>query len=354
DGPYVTIQDLEAPNTAIATSSDGTFNYTRSQQGFEDVMVYYHIDSYQRYVQNLQFYTLQNSPLKVDPHGLNGQDNSHFVPQGSNSRLGFGEGCVDDAEDADVIIHEYGHALSYAGSPGSNSGTERNGLDEGIGDYVAASYSKALTYNKWKDTFTWDGHNECWLGRSASLNTQYPPSTSDFYVYGEIWASTLMEVYDEIGRHPCDATVFQSLYSHLANMTLTDAANVIMDADSALTVGAHSTNFRDAFCRRGIFSGTGPGQSCFVNAQDITDAGLAWELFPNPNAGEFTINIADVHRRQDLRFDVTNLLGQPYHKGEIRQHFTKVALPELPNGMYFVRIMEGEQVLATKKLEVFR
>ena len=68
-------------------------------------------------------------------------DQSVFIGNSGNSYLLFGEGGVDDAEDADVIIHEYAHAISYAASPETNSGTERRGLDEGLGDYFAAIYS---------------------------------------------------------------------------------------------------------------------------------------------------------------------------------------------------------------------
>ena len=199
-------------------------------------MVYYHIDTFQRYVQSLGFTTLLNGQVKADPHGLNGQDNSHYIS--TDNRVAFGEGGVDDAEDADVIIHEYGHALSNAGSPFSNSGLERQGLDEGIGDYVATTYSRGISYTFWKNVFTWDGHNEFWTGRSASNNTLYPPSNAnDIYLIGAIWNSTLMEVWVEIGKEASDKVFFESLYGHAPNTTLTDAALIHIDGlDSILVV----------------------------------------------------------------------------------------------------------------------
>jgi hypothetical protein len=33
-------------------------------------------------------------------------------------RLAFGEGGVDDAEDVDVVLHEYGHAIQHDTVPG--------------------------------------------------------------------------------------------------------------------------------------------------------------------------------------------------------------------------------------------
>ncbi len=112
DGPYIELIDFESPGGAPVTEPDPDgFTYTRSQQGFEDVMCYYHIDANQRYIQSLGFNTIQNGPIGCDPHGLNGQDNSHYLP-GSN-RISFGEGGVDDDEDADVILDEYGHAIQH-------------------------------------------------------------------------------------------------------------------------------------------------------------------------------------------------------------------------------------------------
>lgn len=52
---YVMLEDREAPLIPMTTSVDGNFNFTRSQAGFEDAMVYYDIDTFQRYVQSLGF-----------------------------------------------------------------------------------------------------------------------------------------------------------------------------------------------------------------------------------------------------------------------------------------------------------
>lgn len=48
---------------------------------------------------------------------------------------------VDDAEDADVILHELGHGIHDFLTVGHLSQIE--GLSEGIGDYIAMSYSRS-------------------------------------------------------------------------------------------------------------------------------------------------------------------------------------------------------------------
>ncbi|MEZ4916786.1 MAG: hypothetical protein R2836_07345 [Chitinophagales bacterium] len=64
----------------------------------------------------VRFYRFRCLQISVDTHGNNGADNSFFSPA-TPLRLIFGEGGVDDAEDADVIIHEYGHAISHFAAP---------------------------------------------------------------------------------------------------------------------------------------------------------------------------------------------------------------------------------------------
>ena len=98
------------------------------------------------------------------PHGFQGKDNSHYSPTGN--WISFGTGGVDDAEDPDVIWHEYGHAIQYSFAAGWGDG-ECAALGEGYADYWAASYSRWA--GQWtKDdapyswVYKWDGHNEFW------------------------------------------------------------------------------------------------------------------------------------------------------------------------------------------------
>ena len=70
-----------------------------------------------------------------------GQDNS-FATDHPKNELRFGKGGVDDAEDAEVILHEYGHALHFA--QGFVFGSARAGaISEGFADYWAVTVSDA-------------------------------------------------------------------------------------------------------------------------------------------------------------------------------------------------------------------
>ena len=75
-----------------------------------------------------------------DPHRADGADNSYY--QRTTQRLAFGQGSVNNAECADVIVHKLGHALHNWLTHGGLSQTE--GLSKGFGDYLALSYSRSL------------------------------------------------------------------------------------------------------------------------------------------------------------------------------------------------------------------
>jgi hypothetical protein len=155
---------------------------------------------------------LNSGVVHFDPSGLSGQDNSHYIP--SADRLAFGEGCVDDAEDADVIWHELGHGLHDWLTNGNTSGF----IGEGNGDYWAQSYSRSL--NQWTPSdaayhymFSWDGHNTCWSGRTTNYSATYPGGLvgGSGHTDGQIWATCLMRIWNGIGRTKTDTCFLEGL-----------------------------------------------------------------------------------------------------------------------------------------------
>lgn len=238
-GTYAEIKNLANPNKGLFTQATNTFNFTRFDDGFEAVNAYYHIDKSLRYInQTLQIpcIPLTNSGvLWFDPSAENGADNSHY----SNGQLHFGEGGVDDAEDADVILHELGHGLHDWITNGSLS--QVNGLSEGSGDYWAQSYSRSL--NQWPTTnaayqkvFNWDG--PAW---SSTRNTNYSPNypgglVGQIHTDGQIWSTALMKIWDVIGRTKTDMAFLEGL-------SLTNSSSTQQDAAIAFRQAAIDMNY---------------------------------------------------------------------------------------------------------------
>jgi hypothetical protein len=261
---YVLITEFSTPTTTPATSTTPTFHYTRSQSEFEDVNAFFHLNNYKNYLNNLGFTNLVNYQIHVDAHGFNGADQSAFTASFNPPRLTFGEGGVDDAEDADVIIHEYGHAISHSAAPNTNIGTQRQALDEGFGDYLAASYSKSINNFRNTDVFTWDGHNTFWAGRNAASSKVYPTNlTGSIHANGEIWSSVIMQIHNSIGREKTDSILLQSMYSYSTNMTMPQAAYLFIQADSLLFNGENYPVICNYFLQRGLIN------SCIQSIEEL-------------------------------------------------------------------------------------
>lgn len=252
ENDFIKVEDFEMPSSTPPVQSSPNFSFTRAEQGFEYVNVLYHLTLYQYYMQGLGF-SLVSQQLAVDPHAFFGQDNSYFSP---GTGLGFGEGGVDDAEDADVIIHEYGHAISYSASPGTNTGTERRTLDEALSDYLAASYSHHLNPFNWDRVYSWDGHNVFWPGRMVTTNKNYQNVSffASIYEHTDLWAGSLMEIYFNEGRPVADRVLLQSLYGQASNMSFEHAALEYLQADTLLFWAQHAMDMYNVFHNRGILN----------------------------------------------------------------------------------------------------
>ena len=235
-GPFAEIQDFESPSKGLFTQGSSNFNFNRSDDGFEAVNCYYIIDKSMRYINQTLGITLMpfqySGGVRYDPHGLNGQDNSHYT--GGSGRLAFGEGGVDDAEDADVITHELGHGLHDWLTGGNLS--QVDGLSEGSGDYWGQSYSRSL--GQWTPAdpeynwfFSWDGHNSFWSGRITNYTASYPGGlVGAIHTDGQIWASALMRIYDILGREKVDKAFLEGLAMTGSSTSQEDAAIAVRQA----------------------------------------------------------------------------------------------------------------------------
>src|SRR6478735_4594907 len=130
-----------------AFSPTNTFNYNRHQDEFEQVMAYYWITEAQNYLQRLGFGSGTFRPVNKESQAVRinqwGADNSFFTDK--KDELRFGKGGVDDAEDAEVILHEYGHAIQDSQQTpfGFGFSVEARSIGEGFSDYWAVTVSRS-------------------------------------------------------------------------------------------------------------------------------------------------------------------------------------------------------------------
>ncbi len=264
-GPWVVVNDgLDDPIHPNLSQTSSVFNFLRSEEGFEHVMVYFHIDSMQRYFQNrLGINNANAEPQDADPHGFSGADNSFYSP--SLDIISFGEGGVDDAEDADVIVHEYGHAIQDDIVPGWGTSTEAGAMGEGFGDYLATVWSMRADTFRWRDVFTWDGHNPFWAGRDCDNNMHYPESLiGQVHNDGRIWCAANVQIIWSLKSTfniSLDSAIrimdFLMVKHHFyltASATMPEAAQAIIQADIDFNGGAHLSVILPIYDARGFIN----------------------------------------------------------------------------------------------------
>ena len=240
-GPYCTVQDLEYPyGHNIPELATSNFYYTRNQEEFEAVMCYYHVDLSARRIMQLG-YAIPNGlkNLRVDPHGAWGDRNAYYD---WSNYLTFGGGgdYVDAAEDADVIWHEYGHAIQFNFTPaGMSYSGETQSLQEGSSDYWATSYKRQLYPNYWQALCVWFDMNIPVVARRADLNWVYPTNYVWGHNGGQIWSSALMKIWGDLGKDITDQLFLEThlIWGYSPNMR--DAATAFMQADLHLYNGSH-------------------------------------------------------------------------------------------------------------------
>lgn len=305
--PYCVIVESNPPSVSPATSLIGQFYFNRFDDGFEDFNVFYHISFFRNYLNANLGFPIMYYPISCDAHGASGADNSFFTYSTSPPSLIFGEGGVDDAEDADVIIHEYCHAVSHDVAPLTNNGTERISVDEGFGDYMACSYSKSISPFHADSMFTWDGHNPFWPGRKVSDTKIYPTNINgDIYNNGGIWSSALWEIEQKIGREKTNKLAIQTMYDNAVNMTMRQVAVNFVMADTILYGGIDYCQYIHSFIARGLLDASFQRGCDFTSVLEDTRPNFALVntqgfalgtsdlIIPNATAEAMQINLYDV------------------------------------------------------------
>jgi len=255
-----TLQGAYATNasTGAVTSSTRAYTYNRSQAGFEQVMAYYHVTTAQEFIQSLGFTDINNSAQTYRTTGLTA-DNSYYDP--SDDSLTFGTGGVDDAEDAEVIWHEYGHAIQDAQVPGYGSSTQAGSIGEGFGDYWAYTMSSAVSANTTVTPLAciadWDAVSYTTTTPHCLRRvdgTKVYPGDADNEVHddGEMWSRALYDIHNALGRTTANSIILEAQFGFAPNTTFAAAANQTVTTAQSLYGTAAANACRTAFQARGF------------------------------------------------------------------------------------------------------
>lgn len=75
-------------------------------------------------------------------------------------------------------------------------------------------------------------------------------------------------------------------------------------------------------------------------------------VFPNPTAGKFSIQIENQQQMNIEEVQVSNLLGEMVHTQKLIGSTTKMDLSDQPEGVYFVKVYSQNSLIAFKKIAI--
>jgi Zn-dependent metalloprotease len=227
-------------------------------------MAYYWVTEAQKYIQSLGFGVEEGMrPINMEPQKIRinqlGLDNSYSWDK--FDMLRFGKGGVDDAEDAEVILHEYGHAMMDSQSePFGNWGlsVESGAIGEGFADYVAISITDVIAPTAdtacvadW-DAVSYDPTEPHCL-RRVDEDMFYPDDlVGQVHSDGRIWSRALWEILQALGHEKADTLILESVFSYAPDSDMPSAALEVVNAARQL-YGRRTAKIVEAiFQSRGI------------------------------------------------------------------------------------------------------
>ncbi len=246
----------------LAFSPNNTFIFTRDDDRFEQVMAYYWVTEAQKYIQSLGFgSTLRPINMESQDVRINqwGQDNSYSWDKKDVMR--FGKGGVDDAEDAEVILHEYGHAIQDSTmTPFGGFGTsaEAGAIGEGFGDYWAVTVSSVIAPTAdpacvadWDSVSYTSKVPHCL--RRVDTDLYYPQDLNGRVHHdGQIWSHALWDMRLKLGNLVADTIILEAQFGFAPDTTMPAAAQETVAAAQRLYNPGFANQVRQAFQERGI------------------------------------------------------------------------------------------------------
>jgi Zn-dependent metalloprotease len=251
NGPYVNIKEAKG---GVAFNKNNSFVFQRANDKFEQVEAYYQVNQTQEYIHSLGFTEVNNESQDFSINTFEG-DNSFYDP--SIDMITMGEGGVDDAEDAEVIWHEYGHAIQDDVVPGFGESEEAGAIGEGFGDYWAVSMSIPVSKNydlpcvmDWDATSYTSGPKHC-LRRTDTGKT-IDDKTGEVHDDGEIWSNALWDIHQALGRTKANKVILQGTFFYTPDTSFAAAARVTVQSARLLYGKAAADQVTTAFKARKI------------------------------------------------------------------------------------------------------
>ena len=251
---------------------------------------------------------------------------------------GFGDGTIDNEYEG------LSHFMSYnIGSPINGNGDPRNGVD--IYNYLQSNWLDGV------GSVTWGGDgNPMSTGGTTATDYIFPGDSDPLFWSTDGVPVTPVPWTD--GNIPGDrrgmgstgpftfnpgaviemelAFVFGRDYVNTGN-----AAGIVVMQERVDSIRSYHAN---GFA-------TTPCGGAILGVKEAVKENNALSIYPNPFANQFLVSYQPSNQTM---VEVYSLLGQKVVSQQITQHLTLLDLSNEPNGVYFVRVIDGKEVITKK------
>lgn len=260
-GPYVAV-------LGAAFSPDLDFRYPREDPRFEEVMAYHHTDAAQRFLQGLGF--TDASHRQVAASNYPGEVNAFYSRLTRTIHFGYhardlerlnASGVADAAEDGEVVVHEYGHAVLDDMVPGLG-GPAGEAVHEAFADFLSVSVLSRSSGGRfdaciaeWMSQYIVEGNPPCI--RRLDTGRRFPEHFNSGVLAsphenGLIWAGVLYDLHQALP--PGDvARVAIEAHTYLASVPkMPDLGTALLEANTRLGAPLPEAAVRAALDAHGL------------------------------------------------------------------------------------------------------
>ena len=260
DGSWANVRNSTGE---LAYSPTGSYRYNRSDDRFEQVMAYYWVTEAQKYIQRLGFGSGELPAVNKDSQDVRinqwGQDNSYSWDKHDVIRLG--KGGVDDGEDGEVIVHEYGHAVHDSQVPGFGTSLDAGAIGEAFGDYLAVTVGLVVAGPPAAGIFPacvadWDSVSYTATAphclRRIDTNLTVADRRNQVHFDGQIWSRALWDIRNGLGATRADRVIINAQFDFDPGTSFRAAALATVATAQEMYGTAAAATARKAFQDRGI------------------------------------------------------------------------------------------------------
>jgi len=241
EGPYCTA--LNEDTSQASWEGDATFvwDYSPMSTHFDEVSVFYHVNLIHAWFKEHLEYEGMDFSIPVTVHYGDDMNNAMYSP--SNNRIYLGDGTLKDpAHEADVVMHEYGHAVVHNTASMDFASLT---LDEGYADYFTCSLHDDPLLGEW------------WMPpylRNLDNDLVYPfDLVGESHHDGQIWSGALWDIRSMFGADVADRIALGTLFNYGSSApSFLDARDAALDADEEYFDSEHQDAIVEIFSRRGI------------------------------------------------------------------------------------------------------